>query len=99
MSVGWAYDNGRVDSWIVEHREGIRVPSRHVQFTRCFFSELGIRIRQCRQVYAGDACCQVTRIDVPETAQPDQAHIQLHLFLLDSRGLQADAPKRFGDGA
>src|SRR5579864_265827 len=81
--MGWANDNGCVDSRIVEHRERIGVPARHVQLVRCFFSEFGIRVRQSREAHACDACRKVTRVYAPEPAKPNQAHIQLHLFLLD----------------
>jgi hypothetical protein len=61
----------------------IGVPSRHVQLTRCFLSELGVCVRQSRQAHACYARRKVPRIDAPEPPKPNQAHIQLHLFLPD----------------
>ena len=40
VRVGGADDDDRVDRGIVDQREGIRVPSRHVEFARRFLREL-----------------------------------------------------------
>ncbi len=84
MRVGWAHDNGGIDPRIVEHREGIRIPSLHVQLSRSFLRELRIRVSHSRQAHADYSCCQVTRIHPPEPAEANQAYIQFHRFPLNT---------------